>query len=235
MCQKEKILIIEDEEAIQQILSFQMECEGYHYSQARTGEAALQLAEEESPDLILLDLMLPLLDGFEVCRCLKKNPKTANIPIIMLTAKGSEMDIVTGLELGADDYIVKPFSNKVLLARIRTALRRKRLMLEASKPPKTTTLLREGALSLNLESRAVEVDGIRVDLLKSEFELLSLLMRWPDRVFSRSQIIEYTKGDALVTTERAVDVQIAGLRKKLGEAGKLIRTVRGVGYKFGPE
>jgi len=235
MSQKEKILIVEDEEAIQQVLSFQMECEGYRYSQARTGAEALQLAEKESPDLILLDLMLPILDGLEVCRCLKKNSKTEDIPIIMLTAKGDEIDIVTGLELGADDYIVKPFSNKVLLARIRAALRRKRQMLEGSKSKKLTTLLREGPLSLNLESRVVEVDGVRVDLQKSEFDLLALLMQRPERVFTRYQIIEHTKGDALVTTERAVDVQIVGLRKKLGNAGKLIQTIRGVGYKFGIE
>ena len=226
---KEHILIIEDEEPIQDLLSFHLECEGYSLSQARTGEAGLLFAQQEKTDLILLDLMLPQIDGLEVCRQLKKNPETKDIPIILLTAKGDDGDVITGLELGAEDYIVKPFSHKVLLARTRTALRRKRKFLEEQK---VASEMEVGPIKLNFETRLIEVGEKKIELRKSEFELLALLMQQPGRVFTRHQILEFTKGDDLVVTERAVDVQVVGLRKSLGDTGSLIKTVRGVGYKF---
>jgi two-component system, OmpR family, alkaline phosphatase synthesis response regulator PhoP len=194
---------------------------------AATGEEALEKVRSELPDLVLLDLMLPGIDGLEVARRLKNQPGTREIPVVMLTAKGEEGDIVKGLEMGAEDYITKPFSRKVLGARIRAVLRRK----EAG-PKEEKEVLSIHDLVIHPGRREVLVKGKPVDLTFTEFGILHFLARRPGWVFTRSQIVDAVRGDEYFVTDRAVDVQIVGLRKKLGSAAKNIETVRGVGYRF---
>jgi two-component system phosphate regulon response regulator PhoB len=224
---KERILIVDDEEDILELIGYNLTREGYRISAEKTGEAALEKARREKPDLIILDLMLPGIDGLEVCRLLKGDELTSLIPIIMLTAKGEDADIVTGLELGADDYITKPFSPRVLLARIRAVLRRDRKET-ASEP----VIVRSGDLVINPASREVVVQDVPVSLTTTEFNILFYLTRRPGWVFTRNQIISAVRGEDYPVTERSIDVQIVGLRKKLGDAGKHLLTVRGVGYRF---
>jgi two-component system phosphate regulon response regulator PhoB len=224
---KEHILIVEDEEDILELIRYNLEKEGYKVTSTLTGEDAITKAKTMLPDLILLDLMLPGVDGFEVCKILKHHEKTDHIPIIMLTAKGEESDIVSGLELGADDYITKPFSPKVLIARIRTILRRKQ-----RNKPVTSVALKIHNLVIDPTRFQVHVDGIPIQLTATEFHILQFLTQHPGWVFTRSQIIDSVKGTDYPVTDRSVDVQIVGLRKKLKSAGKYIETVRGIGYRF---
>jgi two-component system phosphate regulon response regulator PhoB len=225
---KERILIVEDEEDILELIKYNLVKEGYKVTPATTGEDAIKLAESEPPDLILLDLMLPGADGFEVCRRLGNNPKTRQIPIVMLTAKGEEADIVTGLELGADDYITKPFSPKVLIARIRAVLRRVRM-----EPVDEESPLKIHEIVIHPGRHEVLIDNKRVDLSSTEFRLLHLLANRPGWVFTRYQIVDALHGEDYPVTDRSVDVQVVGLRRKLGgKAAKYIETVRGVGYRF---
>ncbi len=223
-----KILVVDDEEDILELIAYNLKKEGYTVICADTGEKALE--EATAADLIVLDLMLPGIDGLDVTRRLKENSKTRSIPIIMLTARGEEADIVAGLELGADDYVTKPFSNRVLLARIRAVARRGE--------PDENEELEENAqivvhdLVIDCGRRIVTVEGSPVDLTFSEFQLLYYLSKRPGWVFTRSQIVDAVHGTDYPVTERSVDVQIAGLRKKLGAYGKYIETVRGVGYRF---
>lgn len=226
----EKILIVDDEEDILELVSYNMTREGYQTVSAISGEAALKKARSESPDLIVLDLMLPGIDGLEVMKALKADSETKSIPTIMLTAKGEEADIVTGLELGADDYVTKPFSPRVLLARIRAVLRR-----GADNDNRPATILRIHALEIHQGRRSVSADGEAIDLTFTEFQILSFLATRPGWVFTRSQIVDAVRGDSYPVTDRSVDVQIVGLRKKLGTYGKYIETVRGVGYRFKEE
>lgn len=225
---KEHILVVEDEEDILALIEYNLRKEGYDVVTSQTGEDALKLADAKPPDLILLDLMLPGADGFEVCRRLSNNPKTQAVPIVMLTAKGEETDIVTGLELGADDYITKPFSPKILIARIRAVLRRvNQETVEEGAPLKIHNI------EIHPGRYEVLVDGERVDLTSSEFHLLYLLAARPGWVFTRYQIVDALHGEDYPVTDRSVDVQIVGLRKKLGDkTAKFIETVRGVGYRF---
>jgi len=224
---KEHILIVDDEADILEMIRYNLVREGYRVSCSLSGEEAVNIVKDRSPDLILLDLMLPGLNGFDVCKLLKNNSRTAAIPIIMLTARGEETDIVTGLELGADDYMVKPFSPKVLLARIRTVLRRQRPGGTKEGGP-----VRIHHITIFPERFEVRVDDETVDLTATEFHILSFLARHPGWVFTRSQIIDAVKGTDYPVTDRSVDVQIVGLRKKMKSAGLLIETVRGVGYRF---
>jgi two-component system alkaline phosphatase synthesis response regulator PhoP len=224
---KQKILVVDDEEDILELLTFNLTKEGYDVSSASTGEEALSVARTESPDLILLDLMLPGMDGLEVARRIKGEPSTKNIPIVMLTAKGEESDIVTGMELGADDYITKPFSRKVLVARLRAVLRRKE-----EQPPDERSIFKRHDLVIHPGRHEVLVSGKEVQLTMTEFGILSFLARRPGWVFTRSQIVDAVKGEDYFVTDRSVDVQIVGLRKKLGSASRWIETVRGVGYRF---
>ncbi len=223
---KERILVVDDDEDILELIRFNLVKEGYQVVTALTGEEALEQAKHESPDLILLDLMLPGLDGLDVCRRLKGSTDTSSIPIIMLTAKTEDADIVLGLELGAEDYITKPFSPRVLIARLKAVLRRKRLE-DASEIP-----LVIHDIAIHLDRHEVLFHGRPIQLTSTEFNILHLLARRPGRVFSRDQIITAVKGDDYPVTERSVDVQIVGLRKKLGSAGACVETVRGVGYRF---
>jgi len=223
----EKILIVEDEKDVQELLRYNLTKNGYQVEKAATGEAGLEKARRISPDLILLDLMLPGLDGLEICRELKNDTKTGHIPIIMLTAKGEEADVVTGLEMGADDYVTKPFSPRVLMARVKAILRRPRRESEMK-----TDVIRIHDLEIDPGRHRVLVDGKPVDLTSTEFNLLYYLAGRPGWVFTRYQIVDAIHGKGYPVTDRSVDVQIVGLRKKLGSAGPYIQTIRGVGYKF---
>jgi two-component system phosphate regulon response regulator PhoB len=229
--EKMKILVVEDEAPIQELLQFNLERKKYRVKVVESGEEALEEAAQFMPDLILLDIMLPGADGLEVCRQLKANAKTEPIPIIMLTALCEEADVVTGLELGADDYITKPFSPRVLLARVKAALRR----ISAARPVAHDDLISVHSISIDAGRHKVEVDGRDVTLTFTEFKVLQLLANQPGRVFTRYQIVDAVHGDDYPVTDRSVDVQIVGLRKKLGEAGKYIETVRGIGYRFKEE
>jgi two-component system phosphate regulon response regulator PhoB len=224
---KGKILVVDDEEDILELLRYNLSREGYDVACVSTGEDALRHARETIPDLVVLDLMLPGLDGFDVYRELKASSRTAHIPIIMLTARSEEADIVTGLELGADDYIVKPFSPRVLLARLKAVLRRRHHDTD-----RDDDIVSIHDITVNPTRHEVLVGGNPVVLTASQFGILNFLSRRPGWVFSREQIINSVKGTDYPVTERSVDVQIVGLRKKLGESGNLIETVRGVGYRF---
>jgi two-component system alkaline phosphatase synthesis response regulator PhoP len=224
---KEKILVVDDEEDILELLKFNLSREGYQVSCAASGEEALSQIRSKTPDLMVLDLMLPGTDGLEVTKSLKEDPETRNIPIVMLTAKGEEADIVTGLELGADDYITKPFSPRVLVARVRAVLRRK-----TKEPLDETSVLCVHDLEIHPGRHEVFINGRPIPLTFTEFGILNYLARRPGWVFTRSQIVDAVRGDDYFVTDRSVDVQIVGLRKKLGPAGKYIETVRGVGYRL---
>ena len=224
---KERILVVEDEEDIQELVRYNLAKEGYTVSCAATGEEGLKKAGSKQADLIVLDLMLPGVDGLEVCKALKGDPKTRHIPIVMLTAKGEVADLVAGLEVGADDYVTKPFSPKVLVARIRAVLRRRQR--EHVEDDAVVTI---HDLVIHPGRHEVQVKGSSVELTFTEFKLLHLLARRPGWVYTRYQIVNTIKGADHVVTDRTVDVQIVGLRKKLGPAGKYIETVRGVGYRF---
>jgi two-component system alkaline phosphatase synthesis response regulator PhoP len=224
---KEHIVVVEDEEDILELLRYNLMKEGYRVTGVLTGEEGLKAARSQPPDLIVLDLMLPGIDGFSVCRELKMDARTRDLPIIILTAKGEEADIVAGLELGADDYVTKPFSPRVLLARLRAVLRRRLVEL-----PLESDVIELHELTIHPGRHEVMIQGQLVDLTSTEFRLLSFLARRPGWVFTRSQIVQGVQGDDYSVSERAVDVQIVGLRKKLGPAGKYVETVRGVGYRF---
>lgn len=224
---KEQILVVDDEEDILELITYNLMKEGYHVITAVSGETAISKAHKEKPDLILLDLMLPGVDGLDVYRELKKRQDTSQIPIIMVTAKTEDTDIITGLELGSDDYVTKPFSPKVLLARIKAVLRRKKF-----EEVEDTPILRIHELTINPARHEVLVKDEPKSLTASEFKILYFLARRPGWVFTRDQIISSVRGDDYPVTDRSVDVQIVGLRKKLGESGAYIQTVRGVGYRF---
>jgi len=222
----EKILIVDDEEDILELVVYNLSREGYQTISAVSGEEALKKSRSETPDLIVLDLMLPGIDGLQVMKALREDSVTKSIPTVMLTAKGDEADIVTGLELGADDYVSKPFSPRVLLARVRAVLRRNRRVAQ------TPAILRIHDLEIHQGRRSVSVKGEPVELTFTEFQVLSFLAARPGWVFTRSQIVDGVRGDSYPVTDRSVDVQIVGLRKKLGACGTYIETVRGVGYRF---
>jgi len=224
---KAKILVVDDEADILELVRYNLEREGYDVATVETGESALKEAGRRMPDLILLDLMLPEMDGLEVCRSIKADSKTRHIPVIMLTAKGDESDIVAGLEIGADDYITKPFSVKVLLSRVKAVLRR-----SAESQSEEDETISRNRLVINRGRREVLYNGKSVDLTFTEFEILWTLARRPGWVFTRNQIVNKVKGDDYSVTERAIDVQIVSLRKKLGAGADLIETIRGVGYRF---
>lgn len=223
---KDNILIVDDEEDVLELVRYNLDKEGYGIETAASGEQALTKAKTKLPGLIILDLMLPGIDGLEVCRQLKTDTKTKNIPIIMLTAKGEETDIVTGLELGADDYVTKPFSPKVLVARVRRVLQRT-IARDLEKAP-----VKIHELSIDPARREVLVNNKPVELTFTEFNILYTLVKRPGLVFTRYQIVDTIHGNDYLVTDRAVDVQIVSLRRKLGPCSKYIETVRGVGYRF---
>lgn len=226
---RKTILLVEDEHDIQELLKFHLERENMNLEAVDTGEDALQFLKTHDVALILLDLMLPGMDGLDVCRRLKSQNETRDIPIIMLTAKDSEADIVTGLEMGAADYVPKPFSPRVLVARIHAVLRRPVPVLSNND---TGPAIRVGSLTVDPERHKVEVKGKDVQLTYTEFRILQLLAENPGRAFTRQQIVDQVRGESYSVTERIVDVQMVSLRKKLGPIGDWIETVRGVGYRF---
>lgn len=224
---RESILVVDDEEDILELVNYNLAKAGYKVHCVATGGEAVKSARELIPDLVVLDLMLPGLDGLEVCTLLKNDPKTSEAAIIMLTARGEEADVVRGLELGADDYVTKPFSPRILLARIKAVLRRRETeALEKS------SVLRVHDLVIHPGRHELLVQGQPIDLTYTEFRVLYCLARRPGWVFTRSQIVDSVRGAGYAVTDRAVDVQIVGLRKKLGERGNYIETVRGVGYRL---
>ena len=225
---KTNILVIEDEEDIRELVKYNLQRENFVVLEAESGEDGLKLVERAAPDLILLDLMLPGKDGLEICRILKRGERTQHIPVVMMTARGEESDIVTGLELGADDYIVKPFSPKILGARIKAVLRRRAATPELS----PEDVLKVYDLVIHPGRHEVMVKDKPVDLSATEFRLLHFLARRPGWVFTRYQIVDAVHGEDYPVTERSVDVQIVGLRRKLKRAGHYIETVRGIGYRF---
>lgn len=224
---KENILIVEDEKDIAELIEYNLKKEGYKTVTSCSGEDGLDMAKKNMPDLIILDLMLPGMDGFDVCRQLKSDKKTNSIPILILTAKSEDADIITGLELGADDYVTKPFSPKVIIARIRAIIRR--LKNKKISRPENINIY---DIEIDIPRHQVICSGKKIFLSASEFNILVLFAENPGQVFSRSQIINKNKGGDYPVTERSVDVQILGLRKKLGDSGNIIETVRGIGYRI---
>jgi len=224
---RQKLLVVDDEPDISGLVVFNAEQAGFIAEAVNSGEEAIKKTRLEKPDLIVLDLMLPGIDGLNVCRILKGDEKTSDIPILMLTAKGTEEDIIRGLELGADDYVTKPFSPLVLLARIKSVLRRR----QSDTPGKTDNIVFE-EIDLDPGKRSVKISGKEIELTYSEFEILHFLLMHPGWVFTRAEIVNNIRGDNYLVTERSVDVQIVGLRKKLGAGSKYIETVRGVGYRL---
>lgn len=225
---KKQILVIDDDADIRELISYNLTKNGFAVSSASSGEAALERLRNELPDLIILDLMLPGMDGLDICRKLRQAPRTAALPIIMLTARDEDADIVTGLELGADDYVIKPFSPRVLIARIRATLRQGHQPLEEE----SGAILQSGNLVIDPGRRRLQAGTKEIHLTYTEFNILYFLMHRPEWVYSRQQIIDAIRDDEYPVTARSVDVQIASLRKKLGDAGKRIETIRGVGYCF---
>jgi two-component system alkaline phosphatase synthesis response regulator PhoP len=225
---RHKIVVIEDEPDILEVLEYNLEREGFRLISCRDGEDGLRAVGKEGPALVLLDLMLPGLDGIEVCRAIRSDPVTAHIPIIMVTAKGEESEIVLGLGVGADDYIVKPFSPKELVARVKAVLRRGP-MREGSGPP--GPLLR-GAMSIDPTRHEVRVDKKPVTLTPTEFRLLNFLASHPGRVFTRDQLLSRAIDEDAMVIDRNIDVHVRSIRRKLGRCKDLVETIRGVGYRF---
>jgi two-component system phosphate regulon response regulator PhoB len=229
---RETILIVEDDENIQQLVGYNLAKAGFNVLYADNGEQALASVKRELPDLMVLDIMLPSLNGFEVCKILRKDPQTRTMPIIMLTAKSEENDVTAGLDLGADDYITKPFSPKILVSRIKSILRRREELSGEDGREAKDGLLKVHDIVIDPKRYEVVVAGSPVSLTVTEFSILDLLARRPGWVFSRQQIIDGVRGYDYVITPRAVDVQVFGLRKKLGASGECIETVRGIGYRM---
>jgi two-component system alkaline phosphatase synthesis response regulator PhoP len=222
-----RIFVVEDEPDILELVRYNLVQHGYEVACVLSGEEALAQIRSRLPDLVILDLMLPGVDGLEVCKVLKREARTANIPILMLTARSEEADIVAGLELGADDYLVKPFSPRVLLARIKAVLRR-----QQTATPETTEELVRSELVIRPGRYEVLARGQLIQLTRSEFRILHLLARRPGWVFTRNQIIDAAQGEDSSVTARSVDVHMVSLRRKLGPSGEVIETIRGVGYRF---
>jgi len=227
---KRRVLVVDDEKDLVDLISYNLARGGYEVLTAYDGKDALETAQREVPDLVVLDLMLPGLDGTEVARRLKADSRTAGVPIVMLTAKGEETDVVVGLTIGADDYVTKPFSMKILLARINTVLRRGE-GVEAGATGEGG-VLRAGPLVIDMSKHEVTVNGEPVRLTLTEFKLLSALVAARGRVLTRDQLMDKAMGTDVFVTDRAIDVHVTAIRKKLGAANYLVHTVRGVGYRL---
>ncbi len=228
MSKREKIAVIEDEADILEVVQYNLRREGYLVVTSRNGEEGLDRIRKENPDLVLLDLMLPGIDGLEICKRLQADPLTAAIPVIMVTAKGEESDVVLGLQLGADDYVTKPFSPKELLARVKAVLRRGPLREVRANGDR---VVRDG-LVVDATKHVVTVDGEPITMTATEMRLLHFLATHPGRVFSRDQLLSRAIGDHAVVIDRNIDVHIGSIRRKLGRCRELIETIRGVGYRF---
>lgn len=225
---KKRIVVIEDEPDILEIISYNLEREGFDVACALDGAEGLALIRDSLPDLVLLDLMLPGMDGLDICRCLKADERTQSIPVIMVSAKGEESDLVLGLGIGADDYVPKPFSPKVLIARVRAVLRR--AADSGANVAKERIVIDE--LVIDSVKHQVTFRAEPVKLTATQFRLLCYLARHPGRVFSREQLLDHVVSDGVVVVDRNIDVHIRGIRKKIGDNQQFIETVRGVGYRF---
>lgn len=226
----ETLLIVEDEADIRELLRYNLEREGYKILGCASAEEARETLARTVPDLVLLDLMLPGTDGYAFCRAVRAEERTAKVPVIMVTARDEDADVVAGLEVGADDYVTKPFSARILSARVRAVLRR-----ATAEPEDEKDVLLRGPIEIDRTHHSVKVDGVPVALTLTEFKTLDLFMKRPGVVFSRYQIVDAVHGEDYPVTDRSVDVQIVGLRRKLGRQGDLIETVRGVGYRMKAE
>jgi DNA-binding response OmpR family regulator len=223
---KGTVVVIDDEKDLIELVRYNLEKEGFDVIGAMNGEAGLEIARQHRPNLILLDLMLPGMDGLEVCRRIRSDNATVRIPLIILTAKADEPDRIVGLELGADDYITKPFSPRELAARVKAVLRR------ASDHHEPEEVIRRGDLLVDVGRHEVTVKGAKVTLTATEFRILQFLASRPGRVYSRNEIMDSAMGHDSAVLDRTIDVHVAAIRKKLGKSGELIETLRGVGYKF---
>jgi len=230
----ERILIIEDDPEIQEMLKFAFVREGWQITMASTGEEGLKKLQSKSADCVILDIMLPGMDGLKTLKKLRENKNFQNLPVILCTARGEEADIIAGLELGADDYVVKPYSPRVLAARIRAGLRRKEAA-ESQGEASQKKFFQHGKINLDIERHTVLLEGKPLDLFPTEFAILVQFMSNPEIVFSRQKLITAIRGDDYPVTDRSIDVQIMGLRKKLGDSGDMIETIRGIGYRFRTE
>jgi len=226
-----RILVVEDEDDLRELMRVNLEREGYEVECVDDGEQAVRAARRHRPDLVLLDLMLPGMSGTEVYRSLQADAATSGLPVVMVTARDDDADVVAGLEMGADDYVTKPFANRVLTARVRAVLRR-RSQAPTEDEQQGVPVLRIDGISIDRDRHEVRVGGEPIELTATEFRLLEMLAGRPGRVFTRQQIISHLHGPAVAVTDRSVDVQVVGLRRKLGDAGAAIQTVRGVGYRF---
>ena len=224
---KAHILAVDDEDDIRELLEYNLTREGYHVTCLPSGEEALEFVAQNKPHLLLLDLMLPGIDGLDVCRRIKLNPETTGLPVIILSAKGSDTDVVVGLELGAEDYIVKPFSPQVLCARVRAALRRR-----AAPKSDVSHPIRTGKLVIDPVHYEVSCGEEKIPLTSTEFKILHFLAGHPGCVYTRAQLVKTAHGENCAVTDRSIDVQIVNLRRKLGVCGESIETIRGVGYRF---
>ena len=220
------VLIVEDEPDVSDLVVYHLQKAGFKTITARDGAAGLRKACDDRPGLVILDLMLPSLDGTDVCKRLKADPRTAQIPIIMLTAKADEVDRVLGLELGADDYVTKPFSPRELVLRVKTILRRAKGSAEPAE------FLKDGELVVDIAKHAVTLKDKPIELTTTEFKLLQILAEKPGRVFSREQLLNRLWGNDKLVIDRTIDVHVKNLRDKLGQAGSLIKNIRAVGYKI---
>lgn len=223
---KTRVLIVEDDSALAEVLSYNFDQAGFDVTAVGDGQQGLQCALKDSPNLIILDLMLPKVDGLDVCRQLRVHPTTRNTPIVMLTAKAEEVDEVVGFRMGADDYVTKPFSVTVLMERVKALLRRR-----SANGADQTLAVSQGVMLDRNRHRAMAGDRV-LNLTRSEFRLLDVLLRQPGRVFSRSELIDAALGEDTIVLDRTIDVHVSALRQKLGEHAELIETVRGIGYRF---
>lgn len=225
------VLIVDDEPDIVELLAYNLKKEGFHVLTAHNGRDAVQTAIEHLPDAIILDIMMPEMDGFEACLMLRANPQTASIPVLFLTAKSGEIDEILGLELGADDYIQKPISPRLLITRIKAQIRRssQRVKTETITAPEVLTI---EALEINRQNYTVRIDGVEHFFPKKEFELLSFLASNPEKVFEREFLLRRIWGESVQVIERTVDVHVSKVREKLGRYNMYIETVKGIGYRF---
>ncbi len=223
---KAKVLLVEDDRAISEVLDYNLQQNGYDVIRCSDGQDALNQARNKTPDIIILDIMLPVLDGLEVCRRLRAVPETETIPIMMLTAKSEEVDQIVGYKVGADDYVTKPFSVKILLERIHSLLRRNRTTIGGS------DTVSRGGVTVDRVKFRVLVEGKPLELTPSEFRLLDTMIRQPGRAFDRQELIDSALGSDALVLERTIDVHIRSLRKKMGGLADYVQTVRGVGYRF---
>ena len=224
----EKIVVIEDEDDILEVITYNLKREGYEVITSTSGEDGLEKIEKASPQLVILDLMLPEIDGIELCRKLKSDPLTRSIPVIMVTAKGEESEVVLGLGVGADDYVTKPFSPRELVARVKAVLRRSRTRPEGDSRERIAS----GGIIIDPQRHDVQVDGEPVTLTATEFRLLHFLASHPGRVFTRDHLLSRVIGEDAIVVDRNIDVHVRAIRKKLGGQRELIETIRGVGYRF---